>query len=199
MTAAPATDRRDVIKLGGAAALAVLVPDAAAAAARASSLTPSMIAVADPRYRESLVFAGSLERQGAKVLTLASDRAATWFGAIAPHLPHCLRRLTGLTLESDLFILERLAECSGAHTCYTGLHDWRCRSGVGHTLSGTIDLEGVAGALLNGREEWLEGLGEALVAAKDGRPAELRLQLKCSAPSGRGPRSFVSWQMRWAV
>jgi hypothetical protein len=199
VTAAPATDRRDVIKLGGAAALALLVPDAVAAAVRASSLTPSMIAVADPRYRESLIFAGSLERQGAKVMTLAFDRATTWFGAIAPHVPHGLRRLTGLTLESDLFILERLAESSGARTCYAGLHDWRCRSGVGHTLSGKIDLKGVADALLNGREEWVEGLGEALVAAKDGRPAELRLQLKCAAPSGRGPRSFVSWQMRWAV
>ena len=199
MTPAPAMDRRDVLKLGGAAALALLAPDAVAAAARASSLTPSMIAVADPRYRESLIFAGSLERHGAKVLTLASDRAATWFGAIAPQLPHGLHRLTGLTLESDLFILERLAESSGAHTCYAGLHDWRCRSGVGHTLSGTIDLDPIAGALLNGKEEWVEGLGEALVAAKDGRPAERRLQLKCTAPSGRSPRSFVSWQMRWAV
>jgi len=199
VTAAPAMYRRDVLKLGGAAVLALLAPDAVAAAVRASSLTPYTIVVADPRYRESLIFAGSLERHDAKVVTLAPDRAATWFGAIAPHLPHCLRRLTGLTLESDLFILERLAESSGARTCYAGLHDWRCRSGVGHTLSGTIDLEGVADALLNGREEWVEGLGEALVAAKDGRPAELRLQLKCAAPSGRGPRSFVSWQMRWAV
>ena len=199
VTPAPAMDRRDVLKLGGAAALALLAPDAVAAAARASSLTPSMIAVADPRYRESLIFAGSLERHGAKVLTLASDRAATWFGAIAPQLPHGLHRLTGLTLELDLFILERLAESSGAHTCYAGLHDWRCRQGVGHTLSGTIDLDPIAGALLNGKEEWVEGLGEALVAAKDGRPAERRLQLKCSAPSGRGPRSFVSWLMRWAV
>ena len=199
MTPAPAMDRRDVLKLGGAATLALLAPHAVAAAARASSLTPSMIAVADPRYRESLIFAGSLERHGAKVLTLASDRAAAWFGAIAPQLPHGLHRLTGLTLESDLFILERLAESSGAHTCYAGLHDWRCRSGVGHTLSGTIDLDPIAGALLNGKEEWVEGLGEALVAAKDGTPAERRLQLKCTAPSGRSPRSFISWLMRWAV
>ena len=199
MTPAPAMDRRDVLKLGGAATLALLAPHAVAAAARASSLTPSMIAVADPRYRESLIFAGSLEWHGVKVMTLDSDRAATWFGAIVPQLPHGLHRLTGLTLESDLFILERLAESSGAHTCYAGLHDWRCRQGVGHTLSGTIDLDPIAAALVNGEEEWMEGLCEALVAAKDGRPAELRLQLKCSAPSGRGPRSFVSWQMRWAV
>ena len=76
MTPAPAMDRRDVLKLGGAAALALLAPDAVAVAARASSLTPSTIVVADPRYRESLIFAGSLERHGAKVVTLASDRAA---------------------------------------------------------------------------------------------------------------------------
>ena len=199
MTSAPAMDRRDVLKLGGAAVLALLAPHAVAAAARASSLTPSIIAVADPRYRESLIFAGSLERHGAKVLTLASDRAAAWFRAIAPQLLHGLHRLTGLTLESDLFILERLAESSGAHTCYAGLHDWRCRQGVGHTLSGTIDLDPIAAALVNGEEEWVEGLCEALVAAKDGTPAERRLQLKCAAPSGRGPRSFVSWLMRWAV
>ena len=187
MTRAPAMDRRDVLKFGGAAALALLAPDAVAVAGRASSLTPP------------LIFAGSLERHGAKVLTLASNRAATWFGAIAPQLHHGLHRLTGLTLESDLFILERLAESSGARTCYAGLHDWRCRQGVGHTLSGTIDLDLIAGALLNGREEWVEGLGEALVAAKDARPVERGLQLKCSAPSGRGPRFLVSWQMRWAV
>ena len=199
MTRAPAMDRRDVLKFGGAAALALLAPDAVAVAGRASSLTPPMIVVADPRYPESLIFAGSLERHGAKVLTLASNRAATWFGAIAPQLHHGLHRLTGLTLESDLFILERLAESSGARTCYAGLHDWRCRQGVGHTLSGTIDLDLIAGALLNGREEWVEGLGEAVVAAKDARPAERGLQLKCSAPSGRGPRFLVSWQMRWAV
>jgi hypothetical protein len=192
-------DRRDVLKLGGAASLALLAPAAVAVAARASSPTPSMIVVADPRYRESLIFAGSLERQGARTVTLASDRAATWFGAIAPQLPHGLHRLAGLTLESDLFILERLAESSGARTCYSGQHDWRCRQRVGHTLSGTIDLDPIAQALVNAKEEWAEGLGEALAAEKDGAPAVRRLQLECAAPSGRGPRCFVSWQMRWAV
>ena len=65
MTAAPAMYRRDVLKLGGAAVLALLAPDAVAAAVRASSLTPYTIVVADPRYRERLIFAGSLERHGA--------------------------------------------------------------------------------------------------------------------------------------
>jgi hypothetical protein len=192
--------RRDVLKLGGAAALALLTPAAVAVAARASSPTPSTIVVADPRYRESLVFAGSLERQGARVVTLASDRAGTWFGAIAPQLHHGLHRLTGLTLESDLFILERLAESSGARTCYSGLHDWRCRQRVGHTLSGTIDLDPIAAALVNATGEWAECLGEALlVAEKYGTPAVRRLRLECALPSGNGPRSFISWQMCWGV
>jgi len=199
VTSAPAMDRRGVLRLGCAAALAHLTPAAVAVAARASSPTPSTIVVADPRYRESLIFAGSLERQGARVVTLASDRAGTWFGAIAPQLPRRLHRLTGLTLESDLFILERLAEGSGARTCYAGSHDWRCRQGAGHTLAGTIELDQIAAALVNGKEEWAERLGKALLAAKDGRPVEQRLQLECAMPSGRGPRSFVSWQMRWAV
>lgn len=197
MTEAPAMDRRDVLRLGGAAALALLMP--AAVAARASSPTPSTIVVVDPRYRESVAFAGSLERQGARVVTLASDRAGTWFGAIAPQLHHGLHRLAGLTLESDRFILERLAESSGARTCYSGQHDWRCRQAVGHTLSGSIDLDPIATALVNAKAEWAEGLGEALVAAKDGRREEQKLQLECALPSGRGPRCFVTWQMRWAV
>jgi hypothetical protein len=198
VTQAPAIDRRDVLKLGGAAVFTLVTPAAAAVAARASSPTPSTIVVADPRYGESLIFAWSLARQGARVVTLASDRAATWFGAIAPHLPHGLHRLTGLTLESDLFILERLAESSGARTCYAGAHDWRCRPSLGHMLSGSIDLDPIAAALVNGEEDWPEALGEAFLAANDGTSAERRLQLECAVPSGRGPRSFVSWQMRWA-
>lgn len=196
--AAPAIGRREVLKLGGAAALALLAPPSIAAAVHASSPTLSTIVVADPRYRESLLFAASLERQGARVVTLASDRAGTWFGAIASHLPRGLHGVAGLTLDSDRFVLERLAENSGAWTCYAGLHDWRCREGMGHTLSGTIDLDPIAGALVNGKEEWAEGLGEALLAAKDGKREKQTLQLECAMPSGRGPRFFVSWQMRWA-
>jgi len=64
---------------------------------------------------------------------------------------------------------------------------------------GTIDLDPIAAALVNAKEEWAENLGEALVAEKDGAPALRRLQLECAAPSGRGPHFFVSWQMRWAV
>lgn len=199
MTRMLAMDRRDVLKLGGAASLALLAPAAVAVVDRASALTPPTIIVADPRYRESLVFAANFEQHGARVLTLASDRAASWFGSIAPQLPNGLNRLAGLTLESDLFILERLAESSGAQTCYVGRHDWRCRQSAGHTLSGRIDLDPLAAALVNADEEWAVSLGEALLAAKDGRREEQKIQLECALPAGRGPRSFVSWLMRWTV
>ncbi len=90
----PIVDRRDMLKLGGAAALALLAPSVVAFTARAS-----MIVLADPRYGESLIFAGGLERQGAKVVTLASDLGGTWFNGIAPQLLHGLQGVAGLTLE----------------------------------------------------------------------------------------------------
>jgi hypothetical protein len=194
-----AMHRRDVLTLGGAAALALLAPSGFPAATRASSAAASTIVLADPRYTESLIFAGSLERHGARVVTLKSDLGRSWFNDIAPQLPHRLRALTGLTLESDLFILERLAESGGARTCYAGSHDWRCRQGAMHALSGSIDLDPIAASLVTGQEDWADRLGQALLLAKDGSRKERKLALECAMPSGRGPRFFVSWLMRWTA
>jgi hypothetical protein len=191
-------DRREVLKLGGATAIALLAPAGtaplAAAPGRASALT---IAVADPRYAESVIFAASLERQGAKVIELTADRARTWFDAVEPRLPAGLRALAGLTLESDLFVLERLAERAGARTCYVGLHDWRCRQDSVHQLSATIELDPIATALVNGEEGWAENLGKALGKTKIESREERRLTLNCPMPAASGPRFFVSWLMRW--
>jgi hypothetical protein len=96
-----------VLKLGGATALASIAPPGGAFGSRASSALTMVLA--DPRYAESLMFAGSLERRGAKRVMLGSDLAGIWFDAIAPRVPHGVQGLTGLTLESDFFILERLA------------------------------------------------------------------------------------------
>jgi hypothetical protein len=70
---------------------------------------------------------------------------------------------------------------------------------LGHTLSGSIDLDPIAAALVNGKEEWAKGLGEALLMAKDRGRNERKLQLECTMTSGRSPRFFVSWLMRWTV
>jgi hypothetical protein len=193
-------DRREVLKLGGCAAVALLAPAGtvavAAAPGRAASST---IVLADPRYAESGIFAASLERQGAKIIELASDRARIWFDAVEPRLPAGLRALAGLTLESDLFVLERLAERAGARTCYVGLHDWRCLQGSVHQLSATIELNPIATALVNGKERWVENLGEALGNTKIESREERRLTLNCRMPAAGGPRFFVSWLMRWTA
>jgi hypothetical protein len=200
VTLPPGMDRRDVLKLGGAAAIALLAPTGAASvAALRTGTAASTIVLADPRYAESMIFAASLERHGAKVIPLAFDRARTWFDAVEPLLPLGLRSLAGLTLESDLFALERLAERSGARTCYVGLHDWRCRQGSVHRLSATIELDPIATALVNGKECWAESLGEALGLTKMESREERRLALNCPMPAARGPRFFVSWLIRWTA
>ena len=157
------------------------------------------MALADARYAESMSFAGALGRKGAEVLPLGGDLAATWFGAIVRRRARGLRDIAGLTLESGLFIMERLAEGSGARTCYRGSHDWRCRHGVGHNLSGTIDLDPIESALLNDGGRWPEGLGRSLLTVKAGDRNERRLELECKMNAGRGPRYFVSWLMRFAA
>jgi hypothetical protein len=195
-----AMDRREVLKLGGCAAIALLAPAGQALlAAPFRGTDSSVIVLADPRYAESVTFAASLKRQGAKVMELAADRALTWFDAVEPRLPAGLRALAGLTLESDLFVLERLAERSGARTCYVGLHDWRRLQGSVHQLSATIALDPIATALVNGKEGWAENLGEALGNTKIESREETRLTLNCPMPAARGPRFFVSWLMRWTA
>ena len=198
MTLLPAMDRRDVLKLGGAAALALLAP----AGGNAEAAVPvrsaaSMVALADPRYGDSVRFAESLRRQGAVPLMLASCRAGVWSDGVQPRLRTGVRYLTGLTLESDLFVLERLAGGTGARTDYVGLHDWRCRQGSAHKLSGSIDLDPIATALLAGKTLWAESLGQALASATGGDQNERRLDLDCAIPPG--PRFFVSWRMGWTA
>jgi hypothetical protein len=196
----PAIDRRDVLKLGGAASIVLLAPAGTAAVAAAPSGTASStIVLADHRYAESVIFATRLERQCARVIELASDRARTWSDAVEPLLPAGLRSLAGLTLESDLFVIERLAAHSGARKCYVGLHDWRCRQGSAHRLSATIDLGPIATALVTGKERWAESLGEALGQTKMESRTERKLALNCPMPAARGPRFFVSWLIRWTA
>jgi hypothetical protein len=195
-----AMDRREVLKLGGAASIALLAPAGTApVAAVPRGTASSTIVLADRRYVESRIFAASLGRQGAKVIELASDRARTWSDAVEPLLQAGLRSLAGLTLESDLFVLERLAAQSGARKCYVGLHDWRCGQGSAHRLSATIDLDPIATALVHGKERWPESLGEALGQTKMESRTERRLALNCPMPAARGPRFFVSWLIRWTA
>jgi hypothetical protein len=198
----PGLDRRDLLKLGGAAALAMLAPPWLKALASAG-LAPGadrVLVLADPRYSDSLVLARGLESRGATLLPLASDLSGLWFDAIEPRLKAKVRALAGLTLQSDLFVLERLAESSGAVTRYVGCHDWRYRAGSAHRLSGSIELDGVARALMSGERHWAEALGGALISAgeRGARRQEVSMELDhAAAPDS--PRFFVSWLMTWSV
>jgi hypothetical protein len=193
-----ATNRRNVLTLGGAAVLVMFAPTGFRASASARGAA-SMIALADPRHDQSLRFAESLRRHGAKRLMLARDRASLWLDVIEPQLRTGLRNLAGLTHESDLFVLRRLAENSGAATSYVGLHDWRCRRGTMHSLSGSIDLDLIAMALVTGKDRWAENLGEAIALAKENGLEKKGLYLDCAMRPDHGPRFFVSWLMGWTA
>ena len=200
MTLPLAMDRRDVLKLVGATSISLLAPAGTApVAAVRSEAASSTIVLADHRYAESVIFAASLERHGANVVPLATDRAKAWSDAVEPQLHVGLRSLAGLTLESDLFVMERLAAHSGARQCYVGFHDWRCRQGSAHRLSATIDLDPIATALVDGKKRWAESLGEALGQTTMESRTERKLALNCPMTVGRGPRFFVSWLIRWTA
>lgn len=202
----PMLDRRELLSLGGAAALALVTPEAAANARRAET----MLALADPRYSDSLVFARGLEREGASVLLLAPNMGTVWFDDIEPRLQAGPRqnaglrqeaglRLAGLTLESDLFVLERLAEPTGARTRFVGLHDWRCRPGAIHSLCGSIGLGGIEAALVGSEDRWAEKLASALTAGAEQSQERQRRSVRLDEawPAADSPKFFVSWLMTW--
>ena len=107
-------DRRSLIKLGGAALALPALPGLAFAAKR-QNLVVQLVLV-DRRYQTSMLFAAAREGPGVEVLAVGRDLARLWYEDIAPRLPSGGRPGEGLTLPSDLFGLERLAEGSGAST-----------------------------------------------------------------------------------
>lgn len=192
-------DRRKFLSLGGPAALALFAPPgigfvASAAEARGAKT----LVLADPRYRDSLLFARSLKREGASVFSMAPNGGKVWFDDIEPRVQAGLR-LAGLTLESDLFVLQRLAEPTGALTHFTGWHDWRSRPASVHRLCGSIDLEAIATALVRNEGHWAGRLGKGLgAAAERGQERrELNVLLNQAMPAAHSPRFFVSWLMTW--
>jgi hypothetical protein len=193
-------DRREVLKLGGASALAAIAPSWPALATP-GKCAPALV-LADLRYSDSLAFARGAGRQGAEIVPLARNLAEIWFGTVKPRLPG-LQVLAGLTLDSDLFALERLAEDSGAGTVYTGAHDWRYGRHSAHHLGGALPLARLSASLVGGEATlWAERLGSALVETnwmgmertEPRQRAELRLK---QFPAANGPLYFVSWLLRW--
>jgi len=196
----PQLDRRELLGLGGAAALSLAAPSGIDITAAAAPRTSAMLAVADPRYADSRDFARGLARGGARVVRLAPNAGAAWFETIA----HALRpgaHLAGLTLDSDFFILQRLAEPAHAVTRFVGCHDWRCRPGVSHRLRGTVKLEDIVGAIDAGGDGWAERLGLTLaVTAESGEASQEHwLRREYTRAAAARPSYLVSWLMTFAA
>jgi hypothetical protein len=196
----PRLDRRELLGLGAAAALSFAAPSGVGIATLAAQRSGIMLAVVDPRYDDSRRFARGLAQAGARIVRLAPNAGAAWFDAIAPYM----RRgssLAGLTLDSDFFILERLAEASPMATRFVGCHDWRCRPRVSHRLRGTMNLDGLVGAIDADGNDWAERLGFALALTARGDEArqEQWLRREHAKSITARPSYLVSWLMTVAV
>ena len=189
--------RRDVLAFGAAAGFAMLVPGgrvAAVARVQRNLRDAAMLVVADERYGDSVMFAQSLARHGAARFPLAFDAAGLWLDVLAPRMAGKAASLAGLTLESDLFILRRLASASGASLCYLGRHDWRSAHGCRHVLRGGMEINAIASALTMGAEPWPARLGAALASAQPCGPLIREQDVPLDhAPASGAPNFFVSW------
>jgi hypothetical protein len=170
-------DRREFLGLGSAAALAVLYPGATASAlAGLARSAEGTLVVADHRYSDSLIFARALGNRGASVFSIKEGLAGVWFDELAPRLAASSHKLAGLTLESELFVLERLAESCGMRSCYVGRHDWRAKPDSQHVL-------------------WAATTADGLTTAAAGNAWQERTISVDVAPATDNPRFLVSWMM----
>lgn len=185
-------NRREFVTRG-VSCVALLAPQTSLASSAKTNVP--LLAVADRRYDDSVRFANAIARTGGEVMEIGPDIGTSWFGAIEPRLRHGGLRLAGLTLQSDLFVLERLADRSRSATLYTGCHDWRgpCSQ---HLLTGAMLLDAPASALQTAGPDWASALSEALIAEPmQAAPIETRQLAVQLAPASDNPKYLTSWLM----
>lgn len=189
-------NRREFVALG--ASCAALFASQASPAFQPSAVGGmKLLAVADRRYRDSVRFAAAIAGAGGSVMEIGSDIGTLWFGDIEPRWRDGGLRLAGLTLPSDLFVLERLADRSRSATVYAGCHDWRgpCSQ---HRLSGAMRLARPLAAIRTGGLDWPRALGKALAAETILARAETHhLSFELAAASD-SPKYLTSWLMTLA-
>ncbi len=157
-----------------------------------------MLAVADARYAASEMFAARLMRHGATRFSLASDAGGLWFAALEPRLGARAACVAGLTLESDLFILRRLATASGASILYWGgtiFAEIECRTACAAAPSSNS----LASAFAARGGPWPARLADALAAVPLRLPQshwqERRIAGDDQQASGQ-PNFLVSWVIK---
>jgi hypothetical protein len=189
-------NRREFVSFGASCA-ALLAPQASLAASPAAKSSEPLVAVADRRYSDSLRFANAIARNGGETVEIGTDIGTAWFGDIEPRLRHGGLRLAGVTLPSDLFIVERLAGRSRSAIIYTGIHDWRGPSSK-HRLTGAIALVRSSSALQSGGLGWASALGDAIAAERLQAHVQTRHLVLELTPASDNPKYLMSWLMALA-
>jgi hypothetical protein len=189
-------NRREFMAFG--ASCAALLPQRASfAASPAARSSEPFLAIADRRYGDSLRFANAIACGGGEVVEIGSDIGTAWFGDIEPRLRYRGLRLAGITLPSDLFVVERLAGRSRSAITYTGIHDWRCPCSQ-HRLTGAISLVRPVSALQSTGLDWAPALADALVTERLQAHIETRHLVLELAPASDNPKYLTSWLMALA-
>jgi len=190
-------NRREFVALGSSCVALLAAPGSLPFQPGAVGGMP-LLAVADRRYSDSLRFADAIAGAGGTVMEIGSDIGTLWSGDIEPRLLDGGFRLAGLTLPSDLFVLERLAGRSMSATVYAGCHDWRgpCSQ---HRLCGAVRLARHLAAIRTGGLVWPRALGEAIAAETipTTRPETHHLSVALTAASD-SPKYLTSWLMTLA-
>lgn len=188
-------DRRVFLQTSASAAAVHLLPVRTSLSREMprTGAAEGMLVIADERYGESLAFARALQRENAVVSSLQRGLARLWFDDLLPRL-RGRATVAGLTLESDLFAVQRLAEELGVQARYIGLHDWRSKAGSIHVLSGHVDLSVIAGTLSRCGDLWAVGLARALTSDKlafaDRQERRLRVEIGRAKDN---PGFLASW------
>jgi hypothetical protein len=190
-------NRRNFLLAATCACAVPLIPSAPLRASTSSAKAEDLLAIADPRYDDSLAFAEAVARDGGSVLKIAADIGTLYFNDIETRVGACALILAGLTHASDRFIVERLAgRC--ATRLYAGEHDWRGQASV-HRFSGMMEMDQLAATFQDDGANWAQRLGEALAANLSAncpqQSCSLALPLTLTAGS---PSYLTSWALRLA-
>jgi hypothetical protein len=137
------------------------VPQAFAAAGRASHGASFERVVADSRLEPSLAFATTMARHGVRVSATDGDLTALWFDDLARHFASGNGPIAGLTTSRTALVMTELARGPGVRVLWRADHMAMPDGGMRHEVQGAASLVAQAGDL--GRQpDWIAGLAAAV-------------------------------------
>jgi hypothetical protein len=130
-------DRRRFLKVSAATAAAI-------SAAHWIALTkPPATVLFDSRYSDARLFGRASEQQGAMAMPVERNVVAQWFAVVAPRAVFRGARIAGLTVHSDLELLQACGAEVGLALRREAFHDSRARSTLNHRIATGADAQGI--------------------------------------------------------